>query len=91
MLLCLKPQLRAFAGALTQQDVRSALLFGLLEFVDWPILPNHREPDAKRPVRADIKYDGAISAQRNRRLVPKQGRLPESLNECSRKPVTMFK
>ena len=40
MLLSLKPQLRAFAGGLTQQEVRSALLLGLLGFVIWPILPD---------------------------------------------------
>jgi uncharacterized membrane protein (DUF4010 family) len=40
MLLSLKPQLRAFAGGLTQQEVRSALVLGLLGFVIWPILPN---------------------------------------------------
>jgi uncharacterized membrane protein (DUF4010 family) len=33
MLLALKPQLRAFAGGLAQQEVRSALLLGLLAFV----------------------------------------------------------
>lgn len=40
MLLALKPQLRAFAGGLTQQEVRSALLLALLGFVVWPLLPN---------------------------------------------------
>jgi uncharacterized membrane protein (DUF4010 family) len=40
MLLSLKPQLRAFAGGLTQQEVRSALLLGLLGFVIWPLLPD---------------------------------------------------
>ncbi len=40
MLLALKPQLRAFAGGLTPQEVRSALLLGLLGFVIWPILPD---------------------------------------------------
>jgi uncharacterized membrane protein (DUF4010 family) len=40
MLLSLKPQLSAFAGGLTQQEVRSALVLGLLGFVIWPILPN---------------------------------------------------
>jgi uncharacterized membrane protein (DUF4010 family) len=40
MLLALKPQLRTFAGGLTQQEVRSALVLGLLGFVIWPILPN---------------------------------------------------
>jgi uncharacterized membrane protein (DUF4010 family) len=41
MLLSLKPQLRAFAGGLSQQEVRSALLLALLGFVIWPLLPNH--------------------------------------------------
>lgn len=41
MLLALKPQLRAFAGGLTQQEVRSALLLGLLGGVIWPLLPDH--------------------------------------------------
>jgi uncharacterized membrane protein (DUF4010 family) len=40
MLLALKPQLRAFAGGLTQQEVRSALLLALLGFVVWPLLPD---------------------------------------------------
>lgn len=40
MLLALKPQLRAFAGGLTQQEVRSALLLALLGFVIWPLLPD---------------------------------------------------
>jgi uncharacterized membrane protein (DUF4010 family) len=40
MLLALKPQLRAFAGGLTQQELRSALLLGLLGFVIWPLLPD---------------------------------------------------
>jgi uncharacterized membrane protein (DUF4010 family) len=40
MLLALKPQFRAFAGGLTQQEVRSALLLGLLGFVIWPLLPD---------------------------------------------------
>lgn len=40
ILLALKPQLRAFAGGLTQQEVRSALLLGLLGFVIWPLLPD---------------------------------------------------
>ena len=39
-LLALKPQLREFAGGLTQQEVRSALLLGLLGFVIWPLLPD---------------------------------------------------
>lgn len=40
MLLALKPQLRAFAGGLSQQEVRGALLLALLGFVIWPLLPN---------------------------------------------------
>jgi uncharacterized membrane protein (DUF4010 family) len=40
MLLSLKPQLRAFAGGLSQQELRSALLLALLGFVIWPLLPN---------------------------------------------------
>ncbi len=40
MLLALKPQLRAFAGGLSQQELRSALLLALLGFVVWPLLPN---------------------------------------------------
>jgi uncharacterized membrane protein (DUF4010 family) len=40
MLLSLKPQFRAFAGGLSQQEVRSALVLGLLGFVIWPLLPN---------------------------------------------------
>lgn len=40
MLLSLKPQLRAFAGGLRQQEVRGALLLALLGFVVWPLLPD---------------------------------------------------
>ena len=40
MLLSLKPQLRAFAGDLQPQEIRSALLLGLFGFVIWPLLPN---------------------------------------------------
>jgi len=40
MLLSFKPQLRAFAGGLSQQEMRSALLLALLGFVIWPLLPN---------------------------------------------------
>lgn len=40
MLLSLKPQFRAFAGELSQQEVRSALVLALLGFVVWPLLPN---------------------------------------------------
>ncbi len=41
MLLSLKPQLRAFAGGLKQQEVRGALVLALLGFVIWPLLPRH--------------------------------------------------
>jgi uncharacterized membrane protein (DUF4010 family) len=41
MLLSLKPQLRAFAGGLRQEEVRSALVLALLGFVIWPLLPDH--------------------------------------------------
>lgn len=40
MLLSLKPQFRSFAGGLTQQEVRSAILLALLGFVVWPLLPD---------------------------------------------------
>jgi uncharacterized membrane protein (DUF4010 family) len=40
MLLALKPQFSAFAGGLTQQEIRGAILLGLLGFVVWPLLPN---------------------------------------------------
>lgn len=40
ILLSLKPQLRAFAGDLKPQEIRSALLLGLFGFVIWPLLPN---------------------------------------------------
>jgi uncharacterized membrane protein (DUF4010 family) len=40
MLLSLKPQFRAFAGGLTQQEVRSAIVLALLGFVVWPLLPD---------------------------------------------------
>lgn len=40
MLLALKPQFRAFAGGLSQQEVRSAILLALLGFVVWPLLPD---------------------------------------------------
>jgi uncharacterized membrane protein (DUF4010 family) len=40
MLLALKPQFRAFAGGLSQQEVRSAILLALLGFVIWPLLPD---------------------------------------------------
>lgn len=40
MLLSLKPQFRAFAGGLRQEELRSGILLGLLGFVIWPLLPN---------------------------------------------------
>ncbi|HET8635883.1 MAG TPA: DUF4010 domain-containing protein [Acidobacteriaceae bacterium] len=40
ILLSLKPQLRAFAGDLQPQEIRSALLLALFGFVIWPLLPN---------------------------------------------------
>lgn len=40
MLLSLKPQFRSFAGGLTQQEVRSAIVLALLGFVVWPLLPD---------------------------------------------------
>lgn len=40
MLLSLKPQIRAFAGGLSQEEVRSAIVLALLGFVIWPLLPN---------------------------------------------------
>ena len=40
MLLSLKPQFRAFAGGLSQQEVRSAIVLALLGFVVWPLLPD---------------------------------------------------
>lgn len=49
MLLSLKPQFRAFAGGLRQEEVRSAILLGLLGFVIWPLLP-HRYIDPWRLV-----------------------------------------
>jgi uncharacterized membrane protein (DUF4010 family) len=40
LLLALKPQLSRFAGGLTQEEVRGAVLLGLIGFVIYPILPN---------------------------------------------------
>ena len=40
LLLSLKPQLSRFAGGLKQEEVRSAVLFGLIAFVIYPVLPN---------------------------------------------------
>jgi len=44
-LLSLKPQFRAFAGGVKPQEIRSALLLGLLGFVIWPLIPaGHLDP-----------------------------------------------
>lgn len=40
MLLALKPALTHFAGGLQMNEVRSAVLLGLLAFVIYPVLPN---------------------------------------------------
>ena len=40
MLLSLKPQLRAFAGGLSAQEIRGAIVLALLGFVIWPLLPD---------------------------------------------------
>lgn len=40
LLLALKPQLVRFAGGLTQEEIRSAVLLGLIGFVIYPTLPN---------------------------------------------------
>ena len=39
-ILSLKPQFRQFAGGLTTEGLRSAILLGLGGFVIWPLLPN---------------------------------------------------
>lgn len=41
MLLAWKSELTRFAGGLTTQEVRSAVLLGLLGLVIYPVLPNH--------------------------------------------------
>ena len=38
-LLSLKPQFQAFAGGVSPEEIRSALLLGLFGFVIWPLLP----------------------------------------------------
>jgi uncharacterized membrane protein (DUF4010 family) len=40
LLLALKPQLSRFAGGLTQEEIRGAILLGLIGFVIYPVLPN---------------------------------------------------
>jgi uncharacterized membrane protein (DUF4010 family) len=44
LLLALKPQFSRFAGGLTQEEVRGAVLLGLIGFVIYPVLP-HRFVD----------------------------------------------
>ena len=39
-LVALKPQLSRFAGGLAQEEVRGAILLGLIGFVIYPVLPN---------------------------------------------------
>lgn len=39
-LLSLKPQFREFAGGVRAEEIRSAVMLGLLGFVIWPLLPN---------------------------------------------------
>ncbi|HEX4022282.1 MAG TPA: DUF4010 domain-containing protein [Acidobacteriaceae bacterium] len=41
MLLSLKPEFTRFAGGLRPEEIRSALILGMLGFVIWPLLPNH--------------------------------------------------
>ena len=41
LLLALKPQLTRFAGGVTAEELRSAVLLGLIGFVIYPVLPNH--------------------------------------------------
>lgn len=40
MLLSLKPEFTRFAGGLRPEEIRSALILGMLGFVIWPLLPN---------------------------------------------------
>jgi uncharacterized membrane protein (DUF4010 family) len=40
LLLALKPQFSRFAGGLTEQEIRGAVLLGLIGFVVYPVLPN---------------------------------------------------
>lgn len=41
LLLSLKPQFSRFAGGLSQEELRGAVLLALLGFVVYPVLPNH--------------------------------------------------
>lgn len=40
LLLALKPQFSRFAGGLTEEEVRGAVMLGLIGFVVYPVLPN---------------------------------------------------
>ncbi|WP_051669409.1 MgtC/SapB family protein [Bryobacter aggregatus] len=40
LLLSMKPQFSRFAGGLTQEEVKGAVLMGLIGFVIYPLLPN---------------------------------------------------
>jgi len=40
MLLSLKPEFTRFTGGLRPEEIRSALILGMLGFVIWPLLPN---------------------------------------------------
>jgi uncharacterized membrane protein (DUF4010 family) len=40
-LLSLKPQFKQFAGGVSAEEIRSAVLLGLFGFVVWPLLPNY--------------------------------------------------
>ncbi|HWB85492.1 MAG TPA: DUF4010 domain-containing protein [Bryobacteraceae bacterium] len=40
LLLAMKPEFSRFAGVLTESEVRSAVLLGLIGFVIYPVLPN---------------------------------------------------
>jgi uncharacterized membrane protein (DUF4010 family) len=39
-LLSLKPQFKQFAGGVSAEEIRSAVMLGLFGFVIWPLLPN---------------------------------------------------
>src|SRR5581483_9702764 len=40
LLLALKPQITRFAGGVTAEELRSAVLLGLIGFVIYPVLPD---------------------------------------------------
>ena len=46
LLLALKPQLTRFAGGVTAEEVRGAVLLGLIGFVIYPVLPDRWIPGA---------------------------------------------